>query len=140
MINRITILGGSSVYIPEFVLSIISKNLNVQEIVLFGRAGKKLQLVAEFSQRLIKKSGFPAKVTPLTDLREAVKVAISDLKRAEDTIKDIQGLISNDSVMTNELKTTLRELSAASRSIRVWADYLERHPEALIRGKGGYRR
>jgi len=76
----------------------------------------------------------------LSNVNEGVKVATSALKRAESTIKDIQDLVSKDSVMTNELKTTLRELSAASRSIRVWADYLERHPEALIRGKGGYRR
>jgi paraquat-inducible protein B len=39
-----------------------------------------------------------------------------------------------------ELRKTLKELSSASRSIRNWADYLERHPEALIRGKGDYRR
>jgi paraquat-inducible protein B len=30
---------------------------------------------------------------------------------------------------------TLKELQAAARSIKVWAAYLERHPEALIRGK-----
>jgi len=30
---------------------------------------------------------------------------------------------------------TLKELSAAARSLRTLADYLERHPEALIRGK-----
>jgi paraquat-inducible protein B len=32
---------------------------------------------------------------------------------------------------------TLRELSRAARSVRVLADYLERHPESLIRGKKG---
>ena len=31
---------------------------------------------------------------------------------------------------------TLRELSAAARSIHLMADYLERHPDALIYGKG----
>jgi len=74
------------------------------------------------------------------NVSEALKVAISTLRRAENTIKGIEHVFAKDSVMTNELKTTLRELSAASRSIRAWADYLERHPEALIRGKGGYRR
>ena len=39
--------------------------------------------------------------------------------------------------MIYQITTTLKELSAAARSIRVWADYLERHPEALLRGKGG---
>lgn len=72
MIDRITILGGSSVYTPELVLSIISKNLNVKEIVLLGQEGRKLQLVAGFCQRLINKSGFPAKVIASTDVRQAV--------------------------------------------------------------------
>jgi paraquat-inducible protein B len=30
---------------------------------------------------------------------------------------------------------TLTELKDAARSIRVLADYLERHPESLLRGK-----
>ena len=33
------------------------------------------------------------------------------------------------------LDNTLSEISGAARSIRVFADYLERHPEALLRGK-----
>jgi paraquat-inducible protein B len=36
----------------------------------------------------------------------------------------------------NDLTVLLKELASAARSIRVFADYLERHPEALIRGKG----
>jgi paraquat-inducible protein B len=35
---------------------------------------------------------------------------------------------------------TLKELQSAARSIKVWAEYLERHPEALIRGKGKSKR
>jgi 6-phospho-beta-glucosidase len=72
MIDRITILGGSSVYIPEFILSAVSHNLKVREIVLLGRPGRKLDLVARFSQRLIHKSGFPIRIIPCTDIREAV--------------------------------------------------------------------
>ena len=58
MIERITILGGSSVYTPEFIVSAISRNLNVKEIVLFGREGPKLSIVGKFCQRLFDKSGF----------------------------------------------------------------------------------
>lgn len=72
MIERITILGGSSVYTPEFIASVISNNLNVKEIVLFGREGDKLPTVVEFCRRLIKRCGFPAAVTGSTDLEEAV--------------------------------------------------------------------
>jgi len=34
------------------------------------------------------------------------------------------------------LQNTLQEISAMSRSLRQVADYLDQHPEALIRGKG----
>ncbi len=75
MIERITILGGSSVYTPEFVLSAISHNINVREIVLVGNKEKKLKTVADFCQRLLDKSGFPAKIIATRDLAEGVKGA-----------------------------------------------------------------
>jgi paraquat-inducible protein B len=34
-----------------------------------------------------------------------------------------------------ELRNAMQELARAARSLRVLADYLERHPESLIRGK-----
>ena len=75
MIERIAILGGSSVYIPEFILSLISHNLNVKEVVLIGRDGPKLPLVAAFCQRIMDKSGFPGKVIGTTDVSEGVQDA-----------------------------------------------------------------
>ncbi len=75
MIERIAILGGSSVYIPELIQSMIARNLNVKEIVLFGPGKKKLELVAGFCQRMVDKSGFPSKVIPTTDVCEAVRDA-----------------------------------------------------------------
>ena len=38
-----------------------------------------------------------------------------------------------------ELRGLLQELSSAARSMRSLTDYLERHPEALLKGKGGTR-
>jgi len=72
VIERIAILGGSSVYTPEFILSAISHNLNIKEIVLVGRPGQKLPIVAGFCQRLLDKSGFPATITTATDAAEGV--------------------------------------------------------------------
>jgi paraquat-inducible protein B len=44
-------------------------------------------------------------------------------------------LLKKDSELMNQLSSTLRELGAAARSIRIMSEYLERHPEALLRGK-----
>jgi paraquat-inducible protein B len=58
------------------------------------------------------------------------------LVQAKKTLASIEGITGKDSAMIYQIKKALGELSAAARSIRDWADYLERHPEALIRGKG----
>jgi paraquat-inducible protein B len=71
---------------------------------------------------------------------EAMKAITAAAKQADKSLLQIEGLVGEDSQTTTELNKTLKELSAAARSIRIWADYLERHPEALIRGKGEYRR
>ncbi len=60
------------------------------------------------------------------------------LDQARAAFRSASNLVSEDSPLYQELSRTLRELSAAARSARVMADYLERHPEALIRGKGGF--
>ena len=79
-----------------------------------------------------------AQVTRLgSRIEEATKSANAALVEAKKTLNTIEGLTGKDSQMIYQMTTTLKELSAAARSIRVWADYLERHPEALLRGKGG---
>jgi paraquat-inducible protein B len=42
-----------------------------------------------------------------------------------------------NSPQAQQLDSTLEEVRRAARSVRVLADYLDRHPEALIRGKKG---
>ncbi len=64
----------------------------------------------------------------------AAKPAVID---AEEAINNIRSITELDSPDRRQLNNMLRELSAAARSIRHWAEYLERHPEALLRGKGG---
>ena len=46
-------------------------------------------------------------------------------------------LVAPDSLFNAELINMLQQGGGAARSLRVLADYLERHPEALIRGKTG---
>jgi paraquat-inducible protein B len=57
------------------------------------------------------------------------------LKEAEDAMKNAKEALSQGAPLQNDLGSTLLELSHAARSVSALADYLERHPEALIRGK-----
>lgn len=60
------------------------------------------------------------------------------MTQATGTLASAQGLVGADSPVRYDLNIALQELAGAARSIRVFADYLERHPDALIRGKPGF--
>ena len=50
-------------------------------------------------------------------------------------LRSIEDLVGPNARLRYELSEAMRELSSAARSIRVFADLLERQPEALIRGR-----
>lgn len=54
------------------------------------------------------------------------------------TLASADGIVGGSSQARYDLTLLLKELSSAARSIRVFADYLERHPEALLRGKASF--
>ena len=64
-------------------------------------------------------------------------VTRSVLVEANKTLTTVREAISPDSPLRYDLETTLQELAAAARSIRLLAEYLESNPNALIYGKGG---
>jgi paraquat-inducible protein B len=57
------------------------------------------------------------------------------LKEAQDAMKNAKDALSEGGSLNNNLGDTLLQLSRAAKSLGTLADYLERHPEALIRGK-----
>jgi paraquat-inducible protein B len=73
-----------------------------------------------------------------TGIAPELKTAVSNLDTA--LIQAQKLTKSLNSNVAPQLERTLKELQAAARSIKVWAAYLERNPEALIRGKGKSKR
>lgn len=59
------------------------------------------------------------------------------MKEAETTMTSVRAVIDPDSPTFYDLTRTLKELSAAARSLRLLANYVERNPRALIFGKPG---
>jgi paraquat-inducible protein B len=57
--------------------------------------------------------------------------------QTQKTLAALEKTLSTDSPLQQEMRTTLEELSGAARSLRLLADYLERNPEAILRGKQG---
>jgi len=78
------------------------------------------------------------------DLQQAFVELDRTLVSARGTLDSGRGALDNanklvepNSVLSAQLSSTLQDVSRAARSVGVLADYLERHPEALIRGKTG---
>jgi paraquat-inducible protein B len=78
----------------------------------------------------------------LSDLDLTLVSARGTLDRANGTLDHASGTLNNasqiigpNSAQLQQVDSTLQEVSRAARSLRVLADYLERHPEALLRGK-----
>lgn len=71
-----------------------------------------------------------SRIVPMADQGDAF------LNSATGTFDELQLWLEPTSPMASKLLVALDELADAARSIKLLADYLERHPEALIKGKG----
>jgi paraquat-inducible protein B len=57
------------------------------------------------------------------------------LEQARKALGNAERALSSDAPVQEDLRDTLGEVNRAAQALRVLADYLSRHPEALIRGK-----
>jgi paraquat-inducible protein B len=76
------------------------------------------------------------RIDPLADsIDGTIKSTEATLNMAQKAIERIEGTVGEESSLVYELNKTLEEVSALARSIRVLSDYLQRHPESVLRGK-----
>jgi paraquat-inducible protein B len=68
--------------------------------------------------------------------REIVKLTAGLEQSLGSAVKILEQL-EPGSPMSVDIGNALEELASSARSIRALSDYLERHPEALLHGKGG---
>ena len=62
------------------------------------------------------------------------------LKDSRSAINNFQKIVNSNSPTVTDLNRALAEITNAARAIREFANFLERHPEALIQGKGAPRK
>ena len=76
-----------------------------------------------------------------TDVQPDVKSLIKSLRETSDAaqgaLKSVNGLVGRSGAEGPDLSQLMQQLTEAARSVRGLADYLDRHPEALIRGRRG---
>ena len=131
-------------------LRALAQNLNSRVEPLSARADQTLQSFGTLARnadaglkdtladtrKLLRQTG--DRIDPISrKIEAALNEASAAIVQAEKTLNKLEGITAVDSSLIRRLEGTLDQLSGAARSVRVWADYLEAHPEALVRGKSG---
>jgi paraquat-inducible protein B len=110
----------------------LAKDLDVRLTALASKGETAVDDYAKLARDLNGQLNPLAKSVEVT--LEAARTA---LKNADKTLANTQNLTSKDSPLLREVVNSLDELNRAVRAIRVFAEYLERHPESLLQGKAG---
>ena len=87
-------------------------------------------------QDLVKKAD--AGLTPTLRRLPEITASLQDAAaKAGRTFGSIEASYGNNSQFQRELERAMTQVGDTARSIRLLADFLDRHPEALVRGRGG---
>ena len=102
--------------------------------VRLGESLEQLTLTLASGRELLE--SIDGKVDPVvSDLRATLQQTEKAAKSAEETFNATTDILSDDSEGRYELRELIKNLRGASVKIKNFADYLERNPDALIRGK-----
>ena len=66
---------------------------------------------------------------------EVAPQATRTFNEAEQALRSANAVLAQDAPLQKDAQTALRQVAQSARALAALADYLERHPEALIRGK-----
>jgi paraquat-inducible protein B len=129
----------------------LAKNLNVT-LKDFQQAARDVQTLARSVDAQVGPLASDAKGalgdarTLLKDTNKEIIPLAAGLKKTLDqtegvlaetrqALKKASAILSDESVLSAEFLQTMDEINKTMRSIQLLADYLHRHPEALLRGK-----
>ena len=69
------------------------------------------------------------------ELQTSARDADQALKQAQETLRSLNASLSPDSPLLYQAGQSLSDISDAARAVRHLADYLDRNPDAIIRGR-----
>jgi len=117
----------------------IHKILNKIERIPFDEIGKDTQkTIATLDQTLKEAKKLLGRID--MEIVPEMKTAIENLKRSVAAAERVLGnvdrtMVGPDAPVTQELREAMQEITRAARALRVFTEYMESHPEALITGK-----
>ncbi|SFB57504.1 6-phospho-beta-glucosidase [Amycolatopsis marina] len=117
---RLTVVGGGSTYTPELVDGICARRstLDVEELVLVDPDERRLEIVGDFSRRLLARAGHPALVHTTTSVAEGAEGASAVLlqlrvggqraRRSDETFPHACGCVGQETTGAGGLAKALR--------------------------------
>ncbi len=127
-------MAGMMAQFQQSLTRIVQKLEQMPLVELAGDARKtvrSMDTTLQSADRLIKnldQSLVPEARRMLEDTRKT-------LDGANKALAEVKSSMASDGQLQVDLRSTLHELSRAAQSLRLLGDYLERNPEALLRGK-----
>ena len=117
------------------VSQILQSAHNVLRHIDRATAGPELShAIKELDRTLTHLDKITADAEP--QIQPLIKSLRDSAEAAQRTLEQAGNVLGSDAAPANtDLPRLMEELTAAARSVKALADYLDRHPEALIRGK-----
>jgi paraquat-inducible protein B len=117
---QLPIIAGSMEDLKASIAGITKK----LEAVDFAAIGTDLRTTLQTTNKLLQR--IDAELTP------EVRAMVDDARKA---LNSANSALATDSPLQQDTRATMQEIARAAQAFRILADYLERHPEALLSGK-----
>lgn len=131
---QIPTVAGSTQELQSQIASIAKK----LDSVPYQEIGVELRRTLQLSSAMLER--VDREITPevretMIEARKAMTEAREALVEARKSLASVERTLAGAEPLPLEASDALREIARAAQSFRTLADYLERHPEAVIRGK-----
>ncbi|MBC7962892.1 MAG: MCE family protein [Steroidobacteraceae bacterium] len=138
---RFPTVPGSMDQLQKTLMQIARKFEKMPLEELAGDARKtihSLDATLKSAEKLLKNvddAVIPEARSALLETRQSLEDVRKTLGEVRKTLGGANQVLAGDAPVQLDLRETLREVSRAAQSLRVLSEYLEQHPESLIRGK-----
>jgi paraquat-inducible protein B len=131
---EIPTLPGSTQELQATINSIAKKLDSIPYVEIGGDLRRTLQVSSKMLERIDREITPEARET-LVEGRKTMVEARQAVIEARKSLASLERTLAGAEPLPLEASEALREVSRAAAAFRVLSDYLERHPESLIRGK-----
>ena len=123
---------------PELAETLAGVNQFVNSTELIGVVRHADEAIGDVQELVSNIDGLAGDLSRSAEYTLAeVNETLGGIQKTLDSARQSLSIAAEGSPMRYELEKMLSELTAAARSIRLLAEYLERNPDALVRGKPG---